>query len=273
MAAEDPKAKKIICLACSHCEFPIAPVSKVLVDKFPCWDAEVYSYPLEILELDDVWCYSATNPSKRRFDVVRVLGDSPGVCSFSPNSLTLHHTWFPGYAWNMASCVSCSTHLGWGFVNAESHPSLLGAGVELESDELEQPQLLEEPFEIAFFGVISTSCKEVQLAPAEFEELTSAQSLAQVRADNLDYQLKVSQCYSVLRVMADRRKANELGMLLYAMEHDFEARSMITQLRQHIFNDNHILNLVNESSSEEVDEEEEEVFDTQLVDDDDQPSN
>lgn len=28
---------------------------------------------------------------------------------------TLEHTWFPGYAWRIALCASCETHLGWGF--------------------------------------------------------------------------------------------------------------------------------------------------------------
>jgi hypothetical protein len=47
-------------LACAACHFPIATRELLLVEKFPCWEAEVYSYPLEILEIDDVWCYSAT---------------------------------------------------------------------------------------------------------------------------------------------------------------------------------------------------------------------
>lgn len=26
------------------------------------------------------------------------------------------YTWFPGYAWQIAHCGGCDTHLGWGFV-------------------------------------------------------------------------------------------------------------------------------------------------------------
>jgi hypothetical protein len=31
---------------------------------------------------------------------------------------TMEHTWFPGYAWQMASCRGCREHLGWHFSSA-----------------------------------------------------------------------------------------------------------------------------------------------------------
>lgn len=47
-----------------------------------------------------------------------------GCFSVAPGCLvegtpTLFWTWFPGYAWQLASCRACGDHLGWAFSNAE----------------------------------------------------------------------------------------------------------------------------------------------------------
>lgn len=38
---------------------------------------------------------------------------------------TTHFTWFPGYAWEVALCGQCATHLGWRYtaVDAETEPA------------------------------------------------------------------------------------------------------------------------------------------------------
>jgi hypothetical protein len=52
------------------------------------------------------------NPSGVDF-VVRCFSEAPGcLCEGRP---TLFWTWFPGYAWRIASCRACSEHLGWAF--------------------------------------------------------------------------------------------------------------------------------------------------------------
>ncbi|MDP2438343.1 MAG: hypothetical protein Q8P67_21565 [archaeon] len=226
----DELEDKVTTLACSECNFPVACAEQVFVDKFPCWEAEVYSYPLEILGLDEVWCYSATNPSKRRFDVVRVTGASPGVCS-APDPPTLHHTWFPGFGWSMASCVSCSAHLGWAFVDASQHPGRVLEGLE-DQEEYGNGNGGEGAVEMAFFGVISTQCKERTMTKEEWQQTTGAERVAQVTADNLRYQRRRAQLLWVLRNMADQHVANEIGMTVHLVDRDFPARHMVHSLWQ-----------------------------------------
>lgn len=51
------------------------------------------------------------NPHERRFEVV----------TFRRAAVTLHwpadkrFSWFPGFAWTIATCPRCKAHLGWGF--------------------------------------------------------------------------------------------------------------------------------------------------------------
>lgn len=44
--------------------------------------------------------------------------DAPGCSVFG--SATTEYTWFPGYAWQVADCARCDTHLGWRFL-AQAH--------------------------------------------------------------------------------------------------------------------------------------------------------
>jgi len=80
----------------------------------------VYPYSLEILGLEEVPCYSATNPGGHRFDVIRVLPTAIGVLHLGKP--TLEHSWFPEFGWRMAHCKACTAHLGWSFSPAPKPP-------------------------------------------------------------------------------------------------------------------------------------------------------
>lgn len=97
------------CVACKH---PVCKAEEIIEQKADTWKQAVYPYELLLCDRE-CWCYSATNPGDVRFDVVRVLPTAHGVTL--RRRATPEHSWFPGYAWRMASCSTCTTHLGWGF--------------------------------------------------------------------------------------------------------------------------------------------------------------
>jgi hypothetical protein len=118
---EEPEAQSTHtdALACGVCGWVLAVAEDVVLDRASGLKTEsVYAYELEdVCGHDKVWTYSATNPSANRFDVIRV---KPTVAERSSIILggvfpTPEYSWFPPFAWNMAECVSCGAHLGWGF--------------------------------------------------------------------------------------------------------------------------------------------------------------
>lgn len=44
--------------------------------------------------------------------------NAPGAAAFG--SPTLEHTWFAGFAWQVAICRGCELHLGWRFSSSDS---------------------------------------------------------------------------------------------------------------------------------------------------------
>src|SRR5262245_12372543 len=51
------------------------------------------------------------------------FGEAPGC--LSEGQPTLFWTWFPGYAWRIASCRACGDHLGWTFCGEETFFGLI----------------------------------------------------------------------------------------------------------------------------------------------------
>lgn len=111
--AVDAAAEAKQYFTCAACKLPILEESEIIEERAETWKQAVYPYELLLLDRE-CWCYSATNPGDVRFDVIRVLPTAAGVALRSRPSP--EHSWFPGYAWRMAHCVSCYNHLGWGFV-------------------------------------------------------------------------------------------------------------------------------------------------------------
>jgi hypothetical protein len=52
------------------------------------------------------------NPHGLVFEIVTVR-DADGVMLLDPAAH--EHSWFPGYAWRVALCGGCSSHVGWSF--------------------------------------------------------------------------------------------------------------------------------------------------------------
>lgn len=49
--------------------------------------------------------------------VVGCFSHAPG-CDIR-GTATVNHSWFPGFAWQLASCIDCGEHLGWFYQNGE----------------------------------------------------------------------------------------------------------------------------------------------------------
>lgn len=60
--------------------------------------------------------HELVNPHGFRFHV-GCFRRAPGCTAVG--AATLEHTWFDGYAWRIAQCAQCRTHLGWHYT-AES---------------------------------------------------------------------------------------------------------------------------------------------------------
>jgi len=62
---------------------------------------------------------SFTNPFGFRFRVA-FFQQAPG-CKLTGKP-TVENSWFSGYAWQIALCALCRTHLGWGFQSNDDNP-------------------------------------------------------------------------------------------------------------------------------------------------------
>lgn len=122
-AVAEPLTPALVCARCNH---PVAIVGEMLCERVQVMDSAVYSYELEVLDHEEVWCYSATNPENIRFDVCRFAQPRPRVVI--TGTPTREHSWFPPYLWRGALCPGCDSHLGWAFVEAASstQPSFVG---------------------------------------------------------------------------------------------------------------------------------------------------
>lgn len=61
-----------------------------------------------------------TNPAGHRFELL-AFHEAPGTIAITPPSTA--YAWFHGYAWQVALCRGCETHVGWRFAAlAEDRP-------------------------------------------------------------------------------------------------------------------------------------------------------
>ena len=111
-------------LVCQQCRYPLVLGCDIIVEKADVWKDQVYPYELDILELEDVWCYSATNPSGTRFDLVRGKPNNNITYDCENSSF---HTFFPGFAWNHLSCKCCRHFFGFGFTKLSENPYIVAS--------------------------------------------------------------------------------------------------------------------------------------------------
>ena len=92
-------------LHCKNCGAPIAPLAAVLPEgEMPLVFANPHGMVFELLLLS-------------RAQSLQLMGYA-----------TEEFTWFPGYAWRVALCGGCGTHLGWRFeaIQGGSPPVFFG---------------------------------------------------------------------------------------------------------------------------------------------------
>jgi hypothetical protein len=86
-----------------------------------------------------LFCAACRNPVTHQDERIPVQGAHEHRCT-NPHGVTYHigcfreaagcaaigeatteYTWFPGYAWRIALCANCHTHLGWRFQSQEDY--------------------------------------------------------------------------------------------------------------------------------------------------------
>ena len=153
----DPPLTEV--LTCQRCGSVVATAADLLTQPYDGVLKEaVFSYELELLEVESCWCYSATNPGDTRFDIVRLdftLPDMENRVVCEPE-FTEDYSWFPPHAWSMASCVRCRAHLGWGFAAPlKERGETEGGGGAATA----------RPRDAAFLGLIVTKLRQRRLPP------------------------------------------------------------------------------------------------------------
>ena len=73
-----------------------------------------------------------TYPANVEFDVCRFGHDTLARLNIF-GTPTSYHSFFPPYAWSMATCGRCSTHLGWAFHETEKIKTPAFAGLILNN--------------------------------------------------------------------------------------------------------------------------------------------
>ena len=86
-----------------------------------------------------LFCAACRHPVTHQDECILVQGAHEHRCT-NPHGITYHfgcfraavgcavtgeamteYTWFPGYAWRIALCANCHTHLGWRFQSQEDY--------------------------------------------------------------------------------------------------------------------------------------------------------
>ncbi|KAH0479969.1 MAG: uncharacterized protein KVP18_000960 [Porospora cf. gigantea A] len=111
-------------LRCQQCLTVIANETNVIKEKVAADPSRVYSYVLdELLGVEEVPCYSATNPALVRFDLTLF---AKAINVDVSGELSMVSTWFPNHAWRFVHCTYCQEHIGWNYYK-EAHMHQINA--------------------------------------------------------------------------------------------------------------------------------------------------
>ena len=82
----------------------------------------VITTPQDAIEIAGQHRHTCTNPHGFTF-TIGCFAQASGILA-DPTSST-EHSWFPGYAWQIALCSNCTLHLGWRFSGESSFYGLV----------------------------------------------------------------------------------------------------------------------------------------------------
>lgn len=95
--SEDPSEDEEEVLVCATCEHAV-------------------TSPDARISMSGAHEHTFTNPHGVTFHIA-CFSRAPGAVSHGAG--TTDYTWFPGYAWRIATCRNCGIHLGWEFAGDE----------------------------------------------------------------------------------------------------------------------------------------------------------
>lgn len=152
---EEEEEEATPALLCAHCRTSLAGFDEILSHRTTdAWAAHVYAYELDIFSnKPPFWCYSATNPQERRFDLVRCdVAIAARRKRVELRGLwSSEHTFFVGHEWCYAMCGACNAFLGWGFRR-------VAAEADTTAKVTDTMELISDVDSVSFIGLILTRC-------------------------------------------------------------------------------------------------------------------
>jgi hypothetical protein len=79
---------------------------------------QLVTYPIQRITMNGQHEHACTNPQGMTFHI-GCFREASGCTTVG--EATPEFTWFAGFAWRVALCAQCRTHLGWRFDSASDH--------------------------------------------------------------------------------------------------------------------------------------------------------
>jgi len=244
-------------LSCDRCGYILCTIDEVYNEVADVMSEAVYTYEFEIGD-KLVSAYSATNPDEHRFDVVRVKQTAVGRGIKCREVPTLHHSWFKGFKWNIANCMTCGQFLGWGFHKDDRKEELavaaaiaVGESTTSDYDHQEGDDVIErdgieitrrsigvqvcedkincEKFDEVpeFLGIIVTYAQYIRTTLDVYNKEVSNASKRSKKNDV--FHDKLDELMSVLKEHEDQHFANEAAGFIWMGQSNYKLRRLVEQ--------------------------------------------